>query len=80
MTQPAQSLMRQDATRGSGRNSTVWRSLSQSEMRAVVVVVADVFREQSPQLAFIDRDHVIRQIPPAAFDPTLGGAILPGAF
>jgi len=49
-------------------------------MRAVVVVVADVFREQSPQLAFIDRDHVIRQIPPAAFDPTLGGAILPGAF
>jgi hypothetical protein len=49
-------------------------------MRAVVVVVADVFREQSLQMTFIERNDVIQQIAPAAFDPTLRHAILPGAF
>jgi len=49
-------------------------------MRAVVVVVADVFRDQSLQMAFIERDDVIQQIAPAAFDPTFRHTILPGAF
>ncbi len=80
MMQPAESVMRQDATRGSGTTSTVRRSLSQSEMRAVAMVVADVFREQSLQMAFIERDDVVQQIAPAAFDPTLRHTILPGTF
>jgi hypothetical protein len=32
----------------------VWRSLPESEMRAVFVVVADVFREQTFQVAFVN--------------------------
>ena len=72
--------MRQDATRGSGTTSTVRLSLPQSEMRAVVMVVADVFREQSLQMAFIELDDVVQLIAPAAFDPTLRHTILPGTF
>ncbi len=49
-------------------------------MRAVLVIVADVFREQSFQVAFIHGDNVIQQVPSAAFDPTLRDAVLPGTF
>ena len=47
MMQPAESIMREDATRTYGTRSVVRRSLPQSEMRAVFVIVADVFREQT---------------------------------
>ena len=43
MMQPSQALMREDATSGYGGTSTVRCSLPESEMRAVLVVVADVF-------------------------------------
>ena len=59
MMQPAESLMREDATGGYGANSPSWRSLPESQMRAVLMVVAEVFREQTFQLAFVDGDYVI---------------------
>jgi hypothetical protein len=46
-------------------------------MRAGFVVVADVFREQPFQMAFIDRNSVVQQASSAAFDPTLRNSILP---
>ena len=49
-------------------------------MRAVFVVVADVFREQTFQMAFVHRDDVIQQISSAALDPTLRDSILPGTL
>src|SRR5258708_33389784 len=49
-------------------------------MRPVFVVVADVFREQTFQMAFIHGNDVIQQISAAAFNPTLRYAILPRAF
>src|ERR1700674_3727815 len=61
-------------------SSTVRRSLPQSEMRAVLVVVADVFREQPPQMRFIHRDNMVQQVSSAAFDPTLRHTVLPGTF
>jgi len=42
-----------------GANSVAGGSLPQPKMRAVFVVVADVFREQTFQMAFIQRNDVI---------------------
>ena len=80
MMQPAQSIMRKNAPRGGGANSVVRGSLPQPKVRAVLVVVADVFREQTFQMAFIHGNDVIQQISSAAFNPTLRYTILPRAF
>jgi hypothetical protein len=47
-------------------------------MRSVRVVVTDVFREQSFQMAFIHGDHMIQRVTSATFDPTFHHAVLPG--
>ena len=49
-------------------------------MRAVLVVVADVFREQPFQMTFIHRDNMVQQILSAALDPTLRCTVLPGTL
>jgi len=40
--QPSQSLMREDVTRGYNATSTAWCSVAQSQMRAVLVIVANI--------------------------------------
>jgi hypothetical protein len=55
------------------------RFLIESEMRPVVVVVADVLGRQSLQVAFVKHDHMVEQITTAVPDPALGDAILPRA-
>jgi len=80
MMQPAESLLRKNAPRGCGANSVVRGSLPQPKMRAVFVIVADVFRKQTFQMTFIHRNDVIQQISSAAFNPTLRYSILPRAF
>ena len=52
--------MRKDAARSHGVSSAPWRSLPESKMRAVLVVVADVFRKQPFQMAFVHRNDVIQ--------------------
>jgi hypothetical protein len=49
-------------------------------MRAVLVVVTDVIREQPFQMAFIHGDNMIQQVSPATFDPTLRHTVLPGTL
>jgi hypothetical protein len=53
--------------------------LPESQVRTIFVVVADVFKQESFQMPFIECDYVIEQIP-AAFDPAFGHTILPRAF
>ena len=60
MMQPADSILRKDAPRGCGANSVVGGSLPQSKVRAVFVLVANVFREHTFQMAFIHRNDVIQ--------------------
>ena len=60
--------------------SSVWRSLPQSEMRAVLVVVANILREQAFQVAFVNCDDVIQEITAATPNPTLCDSILPRTF
>jgi hypothetical protein len=60
MMQPAESILKKDVPRGCGANSGVGGSLPQPKMRAVFVAVANVFREQTFQMAFIHRNDVIQ--------------------
>ena len=77
MMQPAESVVRLDATRGSGTSSRVRRSLPESKMRAVLVVVADILGEKSLQMAFVHCDDVIQQFATATAYPSLCNSILP---
>src|SRR5258708_29912888 len=60
--------------------SAVWRSLTQSKMCAVLVVVANIRSEQAFQVAFVNCNDVIQEIPPATPYPTLCDSILPRTF
>jgi hypothetical protein len=72
--------MRKDVTGGYGASSSVWRSLPESEMCAVLVVVANILREPAFQVAFVNCDDVIQEITPATPYPTLCDSILPRTF
>jgi|SRR6202795_775962 len=78
MMQPAESLVRKDTTRSYGTNPAFRCSLPESEMRAVLVVVADILIEKSLQVAFIECDDLIQQIAAATAYPSLRNSILPG--
>jgi len=49
-----------------------------STVRAVVVIVIDVTREQPLQMRFADGNHVVQQLATATADPSFGDPILPG--
>ena len=48
-------------------------------MGAVLVVVANVFAEKPLQVPLVEHDHMVEQIPAAAFDPPFGDSVLPRA-
>src|SRR6202790_2187710 len=58
----------------------VWRSFPESEMRAVLMVVANILREPPFQVAFVNCNDVIQKITPATPYPTLCDSILPRTF
>ena len=58
----------------------VWSSLPESQMRPVLMIVADIFGEQSLQMVFVHRDNVIQQVMAATLDPALRDTVLPRAF
>ena len=59
--------------------ATDWRSFRQTEVRAILVIVADVVAHQTFQMTFIEDDHVVEQIPTEVSDPALGNSVLPWA-
>src|SRR5664280_3120485 len=56
------------------------RLLIQPEVGSVVVIIGNVLRQKSLQMALIQRDYVVEQVAAAASDPTLGDTILPGTL
>jgi hypothetical protein len=60
--------------------SSVWRSLPESEMRAVLMVGANILRQQAFQVAFVNCDDVIQEITAATPYPTFCNSILPWTF
>ena len=55
------------------------RFFIQPNVRAVLVVVADVFVAESKEVGLVQRDHVIQHLATYALDPSFGNAVLPGA-
>jgi hypothetical protein len=80
MVQPAEPVLRKDLNRGYRTNPAIRCPLLKSEMRAILMMVTNILREQSFQVAFVHRNDVIQQISSAVFDPTLRYTILPRAF
>lgn len=46
-------------------------------MRSVLVVIADVIGHEPLQMTFVEDDHVVKQIPAAVANKSLGHAVLP---
>jgi len=65
-------------TCGYGASSSVWCFLPESEMCAVLVVVANILREATFQVAFVNCNDVIQEITPATPYPTLCDSICQG--
>ena len=77
MVQPSKAWVRHDRTKSCGGSSAGRCLPRKAKMRAVFMVVADVFREQPFQMVFIERDDMIQQVVAAASNPALGDPILP---
>ena len=64
-----------DPTRSYGTDPAARRPLLKSEMRPVLMMVTNVLREQSLQMAFIQCNHVVQEVSSAASHPALRDAI-----
>jgi hypothetical protein len=80
VVQPAQSIIGKHPTRGYAASSALRRSLAQSKVRAVLVMVGDVLGRQPLQVPLVESNHMVEQLAAAAPHPTLGDTILPGTF
>jgi hypothetical protein len=49
-------------------------------MRSVVVIIRDVFGQQSAKMAFVQGDDVVQQLPLATADPAFRHSVLPEAL
>src|SRR5450759_5509090 len=76
--QPAHALLADHCSLFQRACPTSRRLLVQPEVGSVVVIIGNVLRQESLQMALIQGDYVVEQVAAAASDPTLGDAILPG--
>jgi hypothetical protein len=66
MVQPAESLLSKDPTRSYRTNPAIRCPLLKSEMSSVLMMVSNILRQQSPQMALIQRNNVVKQVSSAA--------------
>jgi hypothetical protein len=78
--QSAQAIMGKHPPRGYAASSAPRRSLSESKMGAVLVMVGDVLGKQALQMPLVESNHMVEQLATAASHPALGNTILPGTF
>jgi len=57
-----------------GWNSPSRSVFAKSEVSTVLVVIADVLRQQPPQVSPVQHNHVIQELPTQTANPTLGYA------
>src|SRR5215469_3167966 len=57
--------------------TTSWRVLRQSQMRPVLMVIAQVGRHQSFEMPLIEDDHMVQQVASATSYPALSNTVLP---
>ena len=77
MMKTPEALLRDYATRAYGAASIIGCSLPQSKVRAVFMVIANIIREQTPQMRLVQGDNPVQKFVPTAFDPTLRNPVLP---
>jgi len=46
-------------------------------MSPILLIILNVFAQQSPEMVFVDGDDVIQYLASATLHPTFGNAILP---
>jgi hypothetical protein len=80
MVQAAESRLRNHSAPIDRANSASRSLLAQPEVSAVLVVVADVVGQDSPEMALVERNDVVQQITPAALYPSLRSSVLPGTL
>src|SRR5664279_4010868 len=76
--QPAHALLANHCTVFQRAYPASRRLFIQPEVGSVVVIIGNVLREESLQMALIQGDYVVEQVAAAASDPTFGDPILPG--
>jgi len=59
------------------RHASSGRSFAQCQMRSVFMVVADVLTHEAFQMALIENNDMIEQVPTAIADPAFGNTVLP---
>jgi hypothetical protein len=64
MMQAAESCVRDYSTAMHGADSAARRFLVQPQMRAVFVVVTDIFTEKAFQMPLVEHDYVVEQVAP----------------
>ena len=57
----------------------IGRVLAEPIVRALQMVVANIVPKES-QVPFVQRNHMVQQLPPAASDPSFSHSVLPGRF
>jgi hypothetical protein len=80
MMKPSQSRVRKYPTGSDGASSTVRCALPEPQMSTVLVVIANILREQPLQMAFINCDDVVQQVTTTTANPTFRNSILPRTF
>ena len=80
MVQATESRVSNNPTPSCGTKSASGRLLSQSQMRAILVIGAKVICKKSFQVSLVHGKDVIEQITTAASHPALGYSILPRAL
>jgi hypothetical protein len=63
-----------------GTDSAARAFLAETRMRAVLVMVGDVFGKEPLQVPLIESNHMVEQLAAAAPHSALGDSILPGTF
>ena len=76
MMQPSEAVTRNDVTSSHRANSAPRCFLPESKMHTVFVLVANVFREQTLEMAFVHRDDVVQQITAAALEAPFRNSVL----
>jgi hypothetical protein len=79
MVQATESRRRDKLALTEGRRSTAWCTLAESDVGPIFVIVGNVLREQSPQMALVERNHVIKNFTATTSDPAFSYSILPRA-
>jgi len=79
MVQPTQASPRDDLTRACRTSPARRCLLLKPEVRSVVMIIGDVFKEESLQMVLVQSNDVVEQIPSAAADPALSNTVLPRA-